>query len=430
MSSLLVKSARDTFIALVFLLATACQTGTQLMPTPAVLVNAIMAPVTAISPKFQSNKVDVLYATDRNQVAGKPGELHYGANRSRSLAFGQCTVEIGKNVGWKSLVELSTTARRSLTLPLTVGNVIEVGRFPATPYPLVETPEGLKPDPEYLEKDECIRHSFQEKLSDMLALTRRKEVFLLIHGYNNSFEDAVFTIAQFWQFMGREGVPIAYTWPAGIGGLRGYTYDRESGEFTNYHLKQFLIMLSENPDLQKIYIISHSRGTDVCTTALRELFAEARGAGKTPQSIYKIGNLILAAPDLDSDVVTQRVSAERLQLGVDRLTIYTSAFDRALGLSGWLFQGVKRLGKLGLTDLTNQEREGLKRNKGVNVINVTSHSGFLGHGYFYSNPCVSADLILLLRDTRAPGEENGRPLKPLAPGFWELYAGYPNKKSL
>ena len=45
----------------------------------------------------------------------------------------------------------------------------------------------------------------------------------------DSFEDAIFRIAELWHFLGREGVPIAYTWPAGHPGLlRGYNYDRES----------------------------------------------------------------------------------------------------------------------------------------------------------------------------------------------------------
>ena len=70
-------------------------------------------------------------------------------------------------------------------------------------------------------------------------------------------------IAELWHFLGRQGVPILYTWPAGFGGLRGYTRDRESGGFTIFHLKQFLRLLASTPELEELNIIAHSRGTDV-----------------------------------------------------------------------------------------------------------------------------------------------------------------------
>ena len=41
-------------------------------------------------------------------------------------------------------------------------------------------------------------------------------------------------IAELWHFLGRQGVPILYTWPAGFGGLRGYTRDRESGSSPSF----------------------------------------------------------------------------------------------------------------------------------------------------------------------------------------------------
>ncbi len=45
------------------------------------------------------------------------------------------------------------------------------------------------------------------------ALTPRKEVFLDVHGVATGFDDAVLDLASIWHFLGREGVPIAYTWP-------------------------------------------------------------------------------------------------------------------------------------------------------------------------------------------------------------------------
>jgi len=46
-------------------------------------------------------------------------------------------------------------------------------------------------------------------------MTPRKEVFIFVHGFYNDFNDAAFTLAELWHFVGRVGIPILYTWPAG-----------------------------------------------------------------------------------------------------------------------------------------------------------------------------------------------------------------------
>jgi esterase/lipase superfamily enzyme len=100
----------------------------------------------------------------------------------------------------------------------------------------------------------------RQEIRQRLALTQRQAAYVYVHGYNNTFEDGALVVAEFWHFLGRQGVPILYTWPAGIGGLRGYTYDRESGEFTLFHLKQFLRVLASIPELEELHIIAHSPG--------------------------------------------------------------------------------------------------------------------------------------------------------------------------
>lgn len=62
----------------------------------------------------------------------------------------------------------------------------------------------------------------------------------------------------------------------------------------------------------------------------------------------------------------------------------------------------------------------------VNLIDARVKSNFIGHDYFWSDPAVSSDLILLLRDNLAPGTKHGRPLEELAPNLWQLNMGYPN----
>src|SRR5262249_29211088 len=188
-------------------------------------------------------------------------------------------------------------------------------RFPPTPMPFVlhDGQPTVAPAVQaaYEHAADQVRHDLRQRL----ALTPRKAAYVYIHGYNNTFEDGVLVIAELWHFLGREGLPILYTWPAGSGGgLRGYTHDRESGEFTIFHLKQFLRILASTPELEELNFIAHSRGTDVMTSALRELYIETRASGHDFRSVYRINTVRLAAADLDLEAVSQRAAPEHAVL--------------------------------------------------------------------------------------------------------------------
>jgi len=195
-------------------------------------------------------------------------------------------------------------------LSLHLASLEERGRFPETPRPLVLINGEAQPDPAALETSRITEQSFHAEIKRRLALAPKPEVVLFVHGYNNDFKDAAQTLAELWHFLGREHVPILYTWPAGRGGPSGYIYDRESGEFTVYHLKNLIRSLSGIPEIKRIHMIAHSRGTDVLSSAIRELALVARAAGETAPDKLRDSHVVLAAPDMDMDVVSQRIVAE------------------------------------------------------------------------------------------------------------------------
>jgi esterase/lipase superfamily enzyme len=215
--------------------------GPHLMPTPNVYVQAQLTPFADVAPPLRTNTVDVLYATDRKPVPRDDGTLAYGYGRSFSLAVGSCVVEIGQDVAWDILVQQSQQAERTQPLPMRIRAMTEQVRLPATPMPVV-LHNGLPTvAPAVQEAYEHAAEQVRQDLRQRLTLTSRKVAYVYVHGYNDTFEDGALVIAELWHFLGRQGVPILYTWPAGSGsGLRGYEHDRESGEFTLFHLKQFL----------------------------------------------------------------------------------------------------------------------------------------------------------------------------------------------
>src|SRR5205085_6132307 len=56
------------------------------------------------------------------------------------------------------------------------------------------------------------QRNFQGLLSERLAQSPQKDVYVFVHGYNNSFDDALFRGAEVWHFLGRTGVPVVYSW--------------------------------------------------------------------------------------------------------------------------------------------------------------------------------------------------------------------------
>ena len=399
-----------------------------LMPTPNLYVGSEEDPFADVPSSLQTNRVQVIYGTDRRPIEKEAESVKYGSQRSMSLAVGVSTAELGEDVSWEKLAEASRARLRKTRVGLAVVETKEIGRYPPTVERSTVINGVMVDDPEAIAAEARVEKTLHEAIGQRLAATHRKEAYVFIHGYNTTFEFALLTIAQLWHFLGREGVPVLYSWPAGRGGLlRGYTADRESGEFTIFHLKQFLRALARCPDLERVHIIAHSRGTDVTISALRELNIELEAVGQSTGSLPKLGNLILAAPDLDFEVTMQRVGAERLFDVADRFTIYLSPEDKAIWLSTWLFDSVRRLGRLLPSDLNPRQKELAPQLPQLQLIqSLVRNAGLSGHVYFYKNPAVSSDLILILRYDRDPGEESGRPLIERAYNFWEIHDGYPN----
>ncbi|MEM7227560.1 MAG: alpha/beta hydrolase [Planctomycetota bacterium] len=371
----------------------------------------------------------VYYATDRKSTSNPDGTTTYGNGRSTSMAIGAATVRLGpeQNWNWDELVEASLDRNSSTNVPLRITAVNEAIRFPSSSPPRKLVDGQIVKDQAVEEERMDAAAYARELIAAEVAMADRKEIFLFVHGIQNSFESPVYRIAQIWHMMGRTGVPIAYAWPShpGRGALRGYTYDRESGEFTVYHLRQFLRLLASVPELEKIHILAHSRGTDVTLTALREISLIEAGRGRSPREVLKLGNLILAAPDLDLEVTIQRTNPDNVTAAAERLTIYVSERDEAIGIASWLFGSVGRLGRLRSDEISPERRETLFSPR-FDIVDVRARDlGEYKHNYFVENPAALSDIILLLRDNRIAGAEHGRPLVRDESGFWLLYDGYP-----
>lgn len=416
-------------VILFCLLLTACSSSRSLMPVPNIYKGADAPKLFNDLPaELRNSEADLLYLTDRTPEKDDKGNLEYGYGRSHSAAFGSAIVNFEPGMSWDDLQQISLEQKRSRKLTLELVSVEEQGRFPETPWPwLASRVEGpLEYEQSTINEVNRIKAQFQDEVRRRLAHSPKPEILLFVHGYNNHFEDAAQTLAELWHFMGREHIPILYTWPAGRGGPTGYIYDRESGEFTIYHLKMFLRQLSEMPEIEKIHLVGHSRGTDVLTTAVREIMLSSRAAGEDNRNEYRFENLVLAAPDLDTDVMTQRLIAEHTEKEVGAVTIYTSQGDKAIQWAARLFHSVARLGRAKIEEVSTERLEILQYLEGLSFIDLKEQEDRTGHGYFHSSPEASSDLIMTIRYGMRPGAEHGRPLISLGSIFWRIEPDYPN----
>jgi len=374
---------------------------------------------------LKSAEVDVLYATDRAPDSDQ-GILMYGSDRSSSLGFGLARVNLGKDLSWDDLVSWSLSQNpEPVDIEPFVTSVTEIARLPSSPYPYEADKNGQPVlGAEFSKQLDTAQEIIQNTIRKRLELTERKNILLHVHGIKTQLGSTLIDAALTYHLYGRQDVPIVYSWPAGQAGmLRGYSGDRESGEFTVFHLKEFIRTIAAIGEVEKINFSAHSRGTDVILTALRELIIEARASGKDPRRSLKLSNLVLLAPDIDASVASQRVIAEALTFSLERITVYTNNQDGAIAAATKLFASNQRLGNYDVGDVTERQKESMKRFKNYDIIFYSGEGGGLLEHSYYRSPAMLADYFLLL-EGKKPGASNGRPLEPLGEYMWGIDDNY------
>jgi len=418
-------SLRAALLAACFTLIAACSSLERMPPTPNVSRDGSGSKALQALPADQQKpEMEILYVTDRSEMGRSERGPEYGYGRATAMAFGTATVSMDPAPSWQDLVRLSGQGKEDPAFELEMSKVEQKGEVVLTPKSLQVVDGKLKRTPEAAEELEKTKAAFLALVKSRLDQSKQKDVYLYVHGFNNSFYDSIARSAILWHSISRQGVFIAYTWPAGFGGAFGYFYDRESGEFTIFHLREMIKALVELPELERLHIIAHSRGTDVATTALRELNIAMRAAGKDPHEALKLETLMLAAPDLDLEVFGQRFWLENLGSVAKRTVIYFSAEDEAIGVSNWLFSSKTRIGTLSQMPFSKGQIKLIEQMPQMQLVECQVKGGGSSHAYVFGNPAAMSDVVAVLRDRRDAGAANGRPLKSLGNGTWLLNNEY------
>lgn len=328
----------------------------------------------APSPDYQV--VPVYWGTDR-AVQPNAQRLVFGSDRARKLQLGMAEVTVPK------VHEVPNVERPW---------VVKIPYFDVTIY---------------AEKEDPAKHFTVQQIKamtreELIALVKARlassqafkdQALVFVHGYNTSFDNALYRTAQIAYDLDFDGAPFLYSWPSG-GAVASYTYDRESAQASEPYLREFLEMVVKETGAKQVSIIAHSMGNQPVMDVLRDMRSAA------PEGV-EISQVILAAPDVDADSFSNL--AKTIKGLAKNVTLYVASNDRALIVSR-NFWGNYRAGDV--------PPKGPLILPGIDTIDVTAASTdtfAINHSGYASNNRLLEDIGELLRTGLRPPEL--RPLK-------------------
>ncbi len=439
---------RTLFASLLAIVLAGCSTAPVLAPPPFVMLGEEgRSHYENLPERLRTPEIPIVFFTDRNDERA-PGSDQpvFGSQRSDISTYGVATIRPEQDLTWAEFVEISTQPEAHRDIKLRVEDVRIQGNIGSVLSRLAVEDGRLVQPPRSVLAFRQDFASFQASLEPWMISESDNAAIIFVHGFNSTFEGSALRLAKTWHAIGREGVPILFTWPAGFDAFKpiAYNRDRESGEFAVKSLKTLLLALALNDRIARVHLVAHSRGTDVAATAIRELHAEldssrgatasaqiamgrefdpARDTGRLPADVLKLRSLILVAPDLDLEVFTQRFVAEQSGAAAKTVTIYTSAKDRAIGIADIFFGSEVRLGQSTFADFDPRVQALVGALPNVDLIECRVKTKD-SHLYLFEHPAALSDMVRLVRDQLPAGPEHGRPLEPIAPGFWALGEDY------
>ncbi|RUM03530.1 MULTISPECIES: alpha/beta hydrolase [Rhizobium] len=301
----------------------------------------VMTPV-SISSTPPTSRVDMLVATTR-EPSGSPATLFNGERSSKPHL---------------TQISISIPAKR------------EAGT--------VQWPKRLPPDPA---TDFAVTNVQQIDTVAQGRVWFRQHVngghaLVFIHGFNNTYEDSVFRLAQIVHDSKMQATPVLFTWPSRAE-ITAYQYDKESTNYSRTALEQALRTLAADPNVKDITVMAHSMGTWLAMESLRQMGIRDGHVNS------KIHNVILASPDIDIQVFAKQY----VEMGEPRpkFTIFVSQDDKALAVSSFLTGRVSRLGAINPAE--EPYRSKLEK-AGITAIDLTKvkTNDKLNHGKFAESP--------------------------------------------
>ncbi len=201
-----------------------------------------------------------------------------------------------------------------------------------------------------------------------------RDVLIYVHGFNTSYDEARFRLAQIAADGRFGGVAVLYTWPA-AGSLLDYGAAKENATTSRDALTKLIHRVAELPDVGRVHVLAHSMGAWLAMEALRE-----NAISGSPDLNGKLGDVMLAAPDIDLNVFRQQLA----RLDASHVSVLVASNDRALSIARTLAGDRPRLGGL---DLSKPSDKAALDELGVKGYDLSAEAtGLIRHGTYADAP--------------------------------------------
>lgn len=268
--------------------------------------------------------------------------------------------------------------------------------------------------PGWFEREDRTRHftivgghvlalsNWQSELKMATQRSGRNAVLLFVHGYRNSFDDALRRTAQIAYDIRFRGAVAMFSWPS-TNLLHGYWTDGTNAEHSARAFEASLRAVITATHSNEIYIIAHSMGNRVVTAGLLDY------ANRDRTIRHHIRELILAAPDIDEDEF--KAEAKQLATVAAHVTLYASSNDSALLISGRLNKHV-RVGDIS---------RGVPVLPPIDTVDASAaKADMLGHSYFASSVGILGDIGKIINGHLRP-TRRGMETRHTALGEYWIY---------
>jgi esterase/lipase superfamily enzyme/Tfp pilus assembly protein PilF len=300
--------------------------------------------------------VEFLFASTRQEIAATPGNTVSYSGERGPLTFGAASVRIPPDHKIGHIERPSSWSLFGITLS--------------------STPN----EREHFVVKQVV--SLSENGFDQVVRGKgAKTALVFVHGFNTTFEDALYRNAQIAWDLQYSGLSVLFTW-ASRGRVADYIYDRESAYLAREAFIALLEKLKRDYGIEQVNVLAHSMGNLIAVDALANY-------ARTSNPV-KIAHLVMAAPDVDRNQFLALVPVARAIVG--GMTIYASSADRALVASRKLAGGVPRAGDVpadGPIILPNVET--------IDVTAMGEDIFGLNHSVFAASRDVMEDISALLR---------------------------------
>lgn len=185
-------------------------------------------------------------------------------------------------------------------------------------------------------------------------------VSLFVHGYNQSYQEALYRLAQVSADAGMKAPVILFAWPSEAE-LLEYVADKDAVLASRSDLTTLLADLGQASPGNRMVLVGHSMGGFLVMESLRELRLSGR------REIIDRMSISLAAPDIDIAVFAAQL--ETLGRLREPIVLVVSRDDVALKMSSLLGNDRQRIGRL---DVQNPAVQQLIGSFDVLVVDITS----------------------------------------------------------